>query len=230
MVTLLSVKVLLGMHIPDGYLDPLTAAVTYLIMIVYGVYVVKRGERISEERMINITVLAAAIFVAQMLNWPVVGGTSLHFVGGALAAILYGVKSAFLVMFLVLLVQALIFHDGGVTTFGANVLNMGIIDALVGYFVYRFVVEKTGWSRREFFGSFLGAWLGITLAGLACGIEIGVSTQFIYGLSVAVPVMVGYHAVLGVIEGIITGLVVVYVKERGGLGAVDVREEFVEAN
>ncbi|MGQ4891252.1 MAG: energy-coupling factor ABC transporter permease [Candidatus Njordarchaeia archaeon] len=201
------------MHIPDGYLDPLTVAITYILMIICGIVIIKKGHKISEDEMTRITVLAAAIFVAQMLNWPIVGGTSLHFVGGTLASILYGVKAAFLIMFLVLFVQAIVFHDGGITTFGANVLNMSIIDVIMGYFVYRFFMDKTKLKNREFLGAFIGGWLGIVLAGLACGLEIGFSSQFIYGISVAVSVMVIWHAILGIIEGFITAFVVSYMRK-----------------
>jgi len=144
-----------------------------------------------------------------MLNWPLPGGTSLHFVGGALSGILLGPWLGFLPMFLVLLVQCLLFHDGGITALGANLLNMAIIDVLAGYAVYKLVPQ-----RYKVFGAFLGGWLGITLAGLACGVEIGVSSQLPYGLAVTVPVMAGWHAALGIVEGAITAAVVSYISRR----------------
>jgi cobalt/nickel transport system permease protein len=125
------------MHIPDGYLDPIWCAGTYAVTIAYLIYAYRRVRaNYDVSRAIPLmTVFAAGIFVAQMLNWPIPGGTSLHFVGGALSAIALGPYLASYVMFLVLLVQALVFHDGGITTLGANVLNMGIIDVWVGYLI-----------------------------------------------------------------------------------------------
>jgi cobalt/nickel transport system permease protein len=195
-------------HIPDGFLDPVTAGVTYLVSIAYAVYAFRRL-RAEKGRVELVTPLAAGIFAAQMLNWPLPGGTSLHFVGGALSGILLGPWLGFLPMFLVLLVQCLLFHDGGITALGANMLNMAIIDVLAGYAVYKLVPQ-----RYKVFGAFLGGWLGITLAGLACGVEIGVSSQLPYGLAVTVPVMAGWHAALGIIEGAITAAVVSYISRR----------------
>jgi len=195
-------------HIPDGFLDPVTAGVTYLVSIAYAVYAFRRL-RAEKGRVELVTPLAAGIFAAQMLNWPLPGGTSLHFVGGALSGILLGPWLGFLPMFLVLLVQCLLFHDGGITALGANLLNMAIIDVLAGYAVYKLVPQ-----RYKVFGAFLGGWLGITLAGLACGVEIGVSSQLPYGLAVTVPVMAGWHAALGVVEGAITAAVVSYISRR----------------
>jgi len=102
------------MHIPDGFLDIITVIVTYVIFLVYGGYAFKRiRASLNAERVSLVSILAAGIFVAQMLNWPVPGGTSLHFVDGALAGIMLGPWLGFLTMFLVLLVQCLVFHDGG---------------------------------------------------------------------------------------------------------------------
>jgi len=204
------------MHIPDGFLDIIISAVTYIVFLTYG-YIALRRIRVSgnSERISMVSVLAAGIFATQMLNWPLPGGTSLHFVGGALAAIMLGPWQGFLTMFLVLLVQCLVFHDGGITALGANVLNMAIIDVVVAYFVYRLFVKKFGARNPvRVAAAFLGGWLGITLAGAACGLEIGYSPSFPYGPGVALPVMIGWHAALGIIEGVITALTVVYLTQR----------------
>ncbi len=204
------------MHIPDGYLSLPWIVATYAATIAYGVYAVRRARRVWGPATASVvTVLAAAIFAAQMLNWPIPGGTSLHFVGGALAAMLLGPWLAFIVMALVISTQAFVFHDGGITTLGANILNMGIIDALVGYAVYRLVVKLLGNTRRaRLIGAFLGGWLGITVAGIAAGVEIGLSPSFPYGVEITVPVMGFWHALLGLIEGAITAAVVDYVYRR----------------
>ncbi|PLJ78010.1 energy-coupling factor ABC transporter permease [Infirmifilum sp. SLHALR2] len=195
------------MHIPDGYLDPLTCAVTYIISLAVGLLAVKKARSAPEEAKTLLPVMAAAIFVAQMLNWPIPGGTSLHLVGGALAAILMGPWLGYLALTLVLITQALVFHDGGITTLGANVLNMAVVAVFTGYVVYKAFPE-----RYRVLASFLAGWLSITLAGIVCGIELGTSASFLYGLSVTVPVMGGWHALLGVVEGLITAGVYSYLR------------------
>lgn len=204
------------MHIPDGFLDPVTIVVTYTTFAVYGFFAFRRVKRtLNAENAPLVSVLSASIFAAQMLNWPLPGGTSLHFVGGALAGIILGPWLGFLTIFIVLVVQCLVFHDGGITALGANTLNMAIIDVLIGYAIYRFTT-KTFKARNSasIVAAFLGGWLGIVLAGLACGLEIGYSQAFPYGVSITVPIMVGWHAVLGIIEGIITALTVAYLRKK----------------
>ncbi len=202
------------MHIPDGFLDPVTIAVTYIVFIAYLIIVLTRIKA-DREKIALVPVLAAGIFAAQMLNWPIPGGTSLHFVGGALAGILLGPFLGFLTLFLVLFIQCLVFHDGGITALGANVLNMAIIDVLVGYGIYKLVTRVLGNNRKgRLIGAFLGGWMGITLAGIACGLEIGFSPSFPYGVLITVPVMGIWHLMLGIIEGAITALVVDYLYPR----------------
>lgn len=202
-----------GVHIPDGFLDPVWIAITYAITIGYGIIAAKKAKKLwTPERAALLSVLAAGIFAAQMLNWPIPGGTSLHFVGGALAGILLGPWLGYFVLVLVLVTQCLIFHDGGITTLGANILNMGIVDVVVGYLVFKAVIRAMGNTRKaRLIGAFLAGWLGITLAGIVCGIEIGLSPSFPYGVAITVPVMGTWHAILGVIEGIITAIVVDYI-------------------
>ncbi|MDH5816586.1 MAG: energy-coupling factor ABC transporter permease [Candidatus Nezhaarchaeota archaeon] len=204
------------MHIPDGFLDVTTATLTYLVTIGYG-YVAWRKFKafFTPEGVSLLVVLSAAIFVAQMLNWPLPGGTSLHFVGGALAGILLGPLLGFISLALVVGVQCIIFHDGGVTTLGANLLNMAIIAVLVGYATFKFTIKLIGNKRSSrAIGAFIGGWLSIVLAGLACGLEIGLSPAFGFYIDVTVPVMVGWHAILGVVEGVITSLVVDFIYTR----------------
>ena len=136
------------MHIPDGFLDPVTAAITYVIFIAYMAYAFYKSKATVDPSKISlVTVLAAGIFAAQMLNWPLPGGTSLHFVGGAMAGILLGPWLGFATMFLVLFIQCIVFHDGGITALGANMLNMAIIDVLVGYLMYNFITASLAKMR-----------------------------------------------------------------------------------
>ncbi len=192
------------MHIPDGYLDLSIAGLFYILTLaVLGLSVYRlRGQKLTP----LFGILAAAIFAAQMLNWPIPGGTSAHFVGGALAGILLGPYAGSLAMAVVLTIQCLVFADGGITALGANIWNMGIVDVFVGYYTYR-ILERYSKSAA----AFVAGWLGITLAAVFAGIEIGLSASFKYGLSVTVPVMGVWHGILGIIEGMITAGVVGYI-------------------
>ena len=131
------------MHIPDGYLDPSIATITYLLSIAYLAYSLHKLSSESE-KLSAITVFAATIFVAQMINWPIPGGTSLHFLGGALVGIVLGPWVGSVTMFLVLLVQCLIFHDGDITALWANTLNMAIVAVVSGYLIYRSTRRRMG--------------------------------------------------------------------------------------
>lgn len=192
------------MHIPDGYLD-LRIALTFFVLTiaVLGYSLMKlRGERLTS----LFGIVSAAIFAAQMLNWPIPGGTSAHFVGGSLAGILLGPFAGCVSMAIVLTIQTLVFNDGGITAWGANVWNMAVVNVFVGYYVYK-ALQRFG----KGFASFLAGWIGITLAAIFAGIELGLSTSFAYGLTITVPVMGLWHAALGVVEGAITAGVVGYI-------------------
>ena len=196
------------MHIPDGFLDLEIAAVFYILLIIvvgYSAYRVRK--ELDESKIPLMGVVAAAIFAAQMLNWPIPGGTSAHFVGGALAGILLGPYAGCLAMTSVLVVQALVFGDGGITALGANAWNMAVVDVFVGYYVYKAIASRGSIAVA----SMIAGWLGITLAAIFAGFEVGISEGFIYGLSITIPVMGIWHALLGIVEGIITSASVAYV-------------------
>jgi cobalt/nickel transport system permease protein len=191
------------MHIPDGFLD----AKTFLALDVVGAGFVAvaaaRVRRVLNERAVPLmAVLAAFIFAAQMLNFPVAGGTSGHFGGGALAAFLLGPWAGVLVMTLVLVIQALAFGDGGILALGANVFNMGVIAPFVGYALYYLIRRLWRTGAGRFVGSFVGAWLAVVAAATACALELAVSGTT--PLAVVLPAMVGVHAIIGLGEGLIT--------------------------
>jgi cobalt/nickel transport system permease protein len=204
------------MHIPDGFLSVETVIITYMISLGYGGYALRRLRATRDTEHVSlVSVLAAVVFAAQMLNWPIPGGTSLHFVGGGLVGIMLGPWLGFTTMSLVLLVQCLVFHDGGITALGANVLNMAILDVIAGYLTYRaFLKVFKAKDPARTTSAFLGGWLGMVLAGAACGLEIGYSPSFPYGVTVTAPVMVGWHAVLGIVEGVITALTILYLTRK----------------
>jgi len=152
-----------------------------------------------------LAISSAFVFAAQMLNFPIVYGTSGHLVGGTFLATLLGPHAAMLSMTIVLLIQAVFFADGGISTFGANILNMAIIGALSFYIVK--IISGSSTSRKRFVASvFAASWLSVVLGALLCGLQIGVSPIFASagGLFVTVPAMLFWHTIIGVGEAAIT--------------------------
>jgi cobalt/nickel transport system permease protein len=192
------------MHIPDGFLSLSVAAVAWVLSVAalaYAVY--KTNQELGERQVPLMGVMAAFIFAAQMLNFPVAGGTSGHLIGGALAAILLGPWAGMLVMTSVVAVQALLFQDGGLVAMGANILNMAVIATLVGYYVFVALQRVLGDKSWANLGSaFVAAWCSVFLTSLVCAIQLAVSGSS--PLMVALPAMGGVHALIGVGEGLVT--------------------------
>ncbi|MEM4473007.1 MAG: energy-coupling factor ABC transporter permease [Archaeoglobaceae archaeon] len=195
------------MHIPDGYLDLNVAVIFFLLSLFILAYSMIKLQR--EKLTPLFGTLSAAIFAAQMLNWPIPGGTSAHYVGGSLAGILLGPYAGAIAMAIVVTIQTLVFGDGGITAWGANVWNMAIVNVFLGYYIYR-AFQKFSLTLA----SFLAGWIGVTVAAIFAGFQIGISTSFAYGLNVTVPIMGFWHAVLGILEGIITASIVGYIATR----------------
>jgi cobalt/nickel transport system permease protein len=192
------------MHIPDGFLTPEVAAACAVPAAGAVGYGLRRASRELDERRVPLLgVTAAFVFAAQMLNFPVAGGTSGHFLGAALAAVLLGPWLAGVVLSVVLVVQAFVFADGGITALGANVLNMGVIGAVVvgGLMVG---ARRVLPARRSVFlaVSAVGAWLAVMAGAAATAIELAVSGTV--PLGTVLPAMLGVHAVIGVGEAVVT--------------------------
>jgi cobalt/nickel transport system permease protein len=191
------------MHIPDGYLDPAVAAVCAVLSVVVLAYAARRVDgELSDARAPLLGIVAAGIFAAQMLDWPIPGGTSAHFVGGAFAAILLGPHLGALCVGTVVTIQALVFGDGGIVVLGANVLNMAVVEVYVGYAVYRALA-----GYNELAAAFAAGWLGITAGALTAALQLGLSSAFAYELGTVVLIMGVGHLVLGLVEGAITAVV-----------------------
>jgi len=194
------------MHIPDGFLDPYVCALTYIISAIFLVWAWRKMKATYPRAVVPLLAVSSAfVFVAQMLNFPIAYGTSGHLVGGTFLATLLGPPAAMLSMTIVLLIQAVFFADGGISTFGANVLNMAIVGALSFYIVK--ILSGSSKSRKRFVGSvFAASWLSVVLGALLCGLQIGVSPIFASagGLLVTVPAMLFWHMIIGVGEAAIT--------------------------
>lgn len=195
------------MHIPDGFLNVATVATTYVVSAGgVGNAVRIANKKLGEKQVPLMGVLAAFIFAAQMLNFPVAGGTSGHLIGAALAAILLGPWASVLIMSCVLIAQCLIFQDGGLLALGANIFNMGIVASFSGYYLYRLATAFLGDNRRgKLIGGFIGAWCSVFLASIVCAIELAVSGTSPIG--VVLPAMAGFHTLIDIGEGLITGAV-----------------------
>ncbi|MCX5841147.1 MAG: energy-coupling factor ABC transporter permease, partial [Deltaproteobacteria bacterium] len=151
------------------------------------------GRGMTREKARQYAMLAAAIFAAQMLNFPVAGGTSGHFLGAALAVMLFGVDAAVLIIASVLLVQAAAFGDGGMLTLGANIFNMAVVGGYAAHFAY----QKTN-------NRFIASWASVVAASLSCALLLGVSGTVM--LVPALIAMASVHAIIGVGEGMVTSV------------------------
>jgi len=204
------------MHIPDGYLGPLTYAPLDAAIVPIWAVAASRVRRHLKARQIPLMSLAAAFsFVLMMFNVPVIGGTTAHAVGALLIAVLLGPWAACLAVSTALVIQALAFGDGGITAIGANCLNMAVVMPFVGFAAYRLVSGSAPDLRRKVMASGIGAYCGLVAASITAGLEIGLQPLLAhdpsghalyapYSLQVAVPSMVGIHLVVGLLEAAVT--------------------------
>lgn len=201
---------LLAMHAPDGFLNPATAAFTAVIsLVIVGLALRQSTEQLQDRAIPLAGITAAFLFAAQMFNFPVAAGTTGHLLGGALAAILLGPSVGVVVVTVVVVVQALVFADGGLTALGYNVLNMAIIPAYGGYAVFRlfrrFLPQNTGGVVGA---TGLAAWASVVMSAMAFSVE------WLFGASAPVPfddvftAMVGVHGLIGIGEAVISAMAV----------------------
>jgi cobalt/nickel transport system permease protein len=192
------------MHIPDGFLAPDVAAGTGVVAAGAVGYALRRADRTLDERAVPLLgVTGAFVFAVQMLNFPVAGGTSGHFLGAALAAVLLGPWTACLVLAVVLVMQAFVFADGGVTALGANILNMGVAGGLGAGLVLAVGRSLLPRTRAAFLGTVgIAAWLAVMAGAAACSLELAASGTV--PLGTVLPAMLGVHALIGVGEAVVT--------------------------
>ena len=193
-----------AMHIPDGFVSAPVAAIGYVVAGVALAIAVRQTNRNLQEKVVPLMgVMAAFIFAAQMMNFPVAGGTSGHMLGAALATMLLGPWAAMIVIACVVGVQALVFQDGGLAALGPNVLNMAVAAVLVSYVLYWPVATfGNGWRLLHYGAGFAAAWASVQVAALLASFELAVSGTS--PLQVALPAMMGVHALIGIGEGLIT--------------------------
>ena len=214
------------MHIPDNYLSPATCAVMGAAVVpVWAKSVTKIKNEIPKEKIPLLGVGAAFSFLLMMFNVPLPGGTTGHAVGGTLLAILLGPYAACISVTVALLIQALLFGDGGILAFGANSFNMAFVLPFLGYFVYKFIKDRVKTENGEYVGMAVGAYAGINVAALCAAIEFGIQPLLFkdgaglplyspYPLSVSIPAMTIPHLlVAGVVDAAFTVAIVAFIKK-----------------
>lgn len=189
------------MHIPDGFLSFTVSIFCWVLTALTLSVAISRSNKSLGERQIPLMgVMAAFIFAAQMINFPVAGGTSGHLLGGALAAITLGPWAGMLVMTAVIAVQGLLFQDGGLLVMGANILNMGLITAAIGYGLYR--AASIGNRTLKLTVAGVAAWLSVMAAALLVSLQLWLSGTS--QLQIVIPAMLTVHALIGLGEALIT--------------------------
>lgn len=216
------------MHIPDGYLGPATYGTMYAVTIPFWAIAAKKLNKTLKAKQAPYLALGAAFsFVIMMFNVPIIGGTTGHATGATLIAILLGPWAAMICVSVALIIQALLFGDGGITALGANCFNMGVIGGLAGYGIYTLISAGSDvQSKRRWIAASIAAYFSLSISALITGIEFGIqpifeksaSGQPLYSpfpLSVAVPAMLGEHMVVfSIVEAVVTALVIKYFQKN----------------
>jgi cobalt/nickel transport system permease protein len=216
------------MHIPDGYLGPTTYGGMFALMAPFWGVASWRLNRTLKTRQVPYLALGAAFsFVIMMFNIPILGGTTGHATGATLIAILLGPWAAVISVSVALIIQALLFGDGGVTAIGANCFNMAVAGVFAGYGVYRLIAAYSGvMSRRRLVAAAVAAYVGLNVSALITAVELGIQPilersadgQPLYApfpLSVALPAMALEHLLLfGFVEAAVTALVIRYIQKN----------------
>ncbi len=214
------------MHIPDGYLGPSTFSFFYVVMLPIWVAVSKFLKKNLQRKQVPYLALSAAFtFVIMMFNIPIPGGSTGHAVGAVMVAIILGPAAACMVVTVALFIQALLFGDGGITSFAANCFNLAFIMPFCGYYIYRLLFEKI-FKHKLVLSAGVAAYLGLNIAALFTAIEFGIQPLLYknavgnaiycpYGLNVSIPAMMLEHLLLfGIVEAVVTASVLNYIKKQ----------------
>jgi cobalt/nickel transport system permease protein len=199
-------------HIPDGLIatnEPTSLTITigmWIVSMTFLVWSWKKAKIIYSRSITSLLAISSAfVFAAQMINFPIAFGTSGHLVGGTFLAVLLGPYAAMLSMTIVLLMQAFFFADGGILAFGMNAFNMAIIGGL-SFFLIKLFTRGQGGGRRFIPSVFIASWISVMIGALLAALEI--SPAFVGGITVTVPSMLFYHALIGLGEGAITAVLI----------------------
>ena len=219
------------MHIPDGYLSPQTYIPLIGVFVATAAIAVKKVKNKVSARNIPYLGMAAAFsFIIMMFNLPVPGGTTGHAVGSAVIAILFGPWAATVAVSVALIIQALVFGDGGITAIGANCFNMAVFMPFVAYYIFKLLCLNATKKIWVYIVSFISGYLSLVLTAVLTAVEFGIQPMIAstsdgkalycpYDLSITIPAMAIEHLLLfGIVEGILTALIVSYfLKNEPGL-------------
>lgn len=198
------------MHIPDGWLSLGVVLVTWGLTLIAIGFALARFHSKDLDKLSNIGAIASVVFVAQMFNFPIAGGTSGHLLGSALSVYVVGLPGAILTLFVVLLVQAVVFADGGILALGANTFNMGITGAVVTYLILqyfkRFDIHKN--RTKYLLGAFISAFSAVVAASFMAATELTISGTTTYATSL--PPILFWHILIGIGEGLMTVFIISY--------------------
>ncbi len=207
------------MHIPDGYLSPQTYVPLYgASFFFWSVALRKLNQRLSARQVPYLAMAAAFSFLIMMFNIPIPGGTTGHAVGAGMIAILLGPWTAVLAVSVVLVIQAVVFGDGGITAIGANCFNMAVVMPFVSYWTFKIIGGRSRTGARLYPAAFLSGYVGLSVAAIITAIEFGIQPLIAHGadgrplyapypLSIAIPAMALEHLLLfSVLEGLLTAL------------------------
>jgi cobalt/nickel transport system permease protein len=210
-------------HIPDGYLSPQTYVPLYGVSFVFwSVALKKMKKELSAKHIPYLAMASAFSFLIMMFNVPIPGGTTGHAVGGAIIAILLGPWTAVIAVSVSLIIQAIVFGDGGITAIGANCFNMAVVMPFVSYWVFQLIKGNSTQGVKLSIAAFLSGYVGLSVAAIVTGFEFGIQPVIAsgpdgrplyapYPLSVAVPAMALEHMLLfSIVEGVVTGLLFKY--------------------
>lgn len=207
-----------AMHMSDGIVNAPTSLLFGVIAVIAVAWSMARARTELDEQTVPMAGLVAAfIFAVQMVNFPILPGVSGHLLGGAMAAILVGPYTGTLCIAIVLVVQSLLFADGGVTALGTNITNMAIIGAVAGYgtavLLYGLVLRRAPELALRRFGvvAFVAALVGTVCAAMGFVVEYAIGGQASISLTAVTGYLLGTHALIGIGEGVITAVSVVAV-------------------
>lgn len=193
------------MHIPDGFLSGTINSATAIVSAAALALSMARVQQECKEKAFAVPLLATTasfVFAAQMLNFPIGGGTSGHFLGAVTAAALLGPWCACIILSVVLIIQGLFFGDGGITALGSNILNMGLIGGVLTYPLMRGLRALLPPGRTGYcLAAGVASWASVVLASGFCAVELALSGTS--PLKITLPAMVGTHAIIGIGEAMI---------------------------
>jgi cobalt/nickel transport system permease protein len=198
------------MHIPDGYLTLTISVAAFIITAVFWAISFKKI-KLTEQQVPMMGLLTALFFAAMFVNYPVFFGTTAHLLGGTVIGLILGPFAGCISMTIIMVLQALLFADGGITALGANILNMGVIGIFIPCALFLVMNKVFKFKARSSIlaAVFISAFVGDLLAAVSAGVELGLSQPvFQYGIGIAVPAMALNHSIIGLAEGVVTVIII----------------------